>query len=114
MSDTGIRAGVLEEAAELLERAVDQQDPELPAEILQRLLAASVRLFVARLERGTGIAPFPRIGSSRAPTATDVMVAATEFLAACEIELFELGMWQTWGGVGTARAAASEGGSNVG
>jgi hypothetical protein len=37
------------------------------------------------------------------------MVAASAFLAACEVELFELGMWQTWGGVS---AGAEKGVSN--
>ena len=56
--------------------------------------------------------PFPSPEAGDSPTATDVMVAASEFLAASEIELFELGMWQTWGGVSAAQAPAPKGDSN--
>jgi hypothetical protein len=106
VSELSIETDVLAQAAEVLERAIAEHDTELPAESLQRLLAAAIRLFVARIERGSGVAPFPRGTSDIAPTATDVMVATTEFLAASEVELFELGMWQTWGGVGIGQAGS--------
>lgn len=111
MSEVRIPSELLREAAELLERAVTDSQQELPAEDLQRLLAAAVRLFVAGIERGGRVAPFPSAGNGEPPTATEVMVATTEFLAALDLELFELGMWQTWGGVrvGDASKGASNG-----
>src|ERR1700704_5378207 len=97
VSDSGIPLAALRDAAELLERAVSDPNREIPVEDLQRLLAAAVRCFAAGVERGTGEAPFPGDGTGESPTATEVMVASTEFLAALDIEVFELAMWQTWG-----------------
>jgi hypothetical protein len=112
VSEQRLPSEVMAEASDLLERAIAGSGVELPAGELQRLLAAAVRLFVARIERGSGAPPFPPAGAGQAPTATDVMVAATEFLAATEIELFELGMWQTWGGVHAGGTAGPTGSSN--
>ena len=98
LDTTSLRA-----AAELLENALAEPGLELPEGDLRRLFAAAVRLFVARLERGgksEGVSPFPPEDEG-APSTTEVMIAASEFLAAAEVELFELGMWQTWGGIGT-------------
>src|SRR5690554_1258631 len=59
---------------------------------LQAMLAAAVRAYAARAEMRE-IAPFPE-GS--AVTATDVVITATEFLKAVQLQPFELGMWQAW------------------
>ena len=99
------RLDALAEAAELLESAAVDRDLELPSADLQRLLAAAVRHFVAAAERGDAVPPFPPEGEGT-PTATEIMVATTSFLAATDVELFELGMWQTWGTVNVAAPAA--------
>lgn len=68
-------------------------NPEaVPAEYVQRLLGAAVRLYAARAEAGVREPPFGAVE----PTATEVAVTASAMLAAARIELFELGMWQTW------------------
>jgi hypothetical protein len=103
MSEPGSTA--LAAAAELLERAIDDPDLTLPTADLQRLLAAAVRHLVAATERGEAVPPFPPEGEG-APTATEIMVATTALLAAADVELFELGMWQTWGNVNVAAPAA--------
>jgi hypothetical protein len=72
---------------------------QAPPEELQRALAAAIKAYVARVEAGERLSPVPADGDPMALTATDVLVAVTDMLAACEIEVFELGMWQTWGGV---------------
>jgi hypothetical protein len=64
----------------------------LPAEEVQRLLAAAVRVYAARAEAGVREPPF----GPGAPTATEVAVTVSAMLAAARIELFELGMWQSW------------------
>lgn len=102
-------ADVLREAAEVLETAV-AAGTELPVEARQRLNAAVVRLFATDAERGQGVPPFSA-DRSEAPSATEIMIAVTEFLAATEIELFELGMWQTWGGVSAASKGESADGN---
>jgi hypothetical protein len=72
---------------------------EAPPEELQRVLAAAIKAYTARVEAGERLSPLPPAGDPLEVSATEVLVAVTDMLAACEIELFELGMWQTWGGV---------------
>jgi hypothetical protein len=97
---------VLADATELLKARL-HEDAAFPPGELQELMAAAVCLFAAAVERGTAAPPFvDAVGE--APSATEIMITVGEFLAASEIELFELGMWQTWGGVG----AASQGGGD--
>ena len=63
---------------------------------VQVLLARAVRLYAGRVaEREDDLAAFP----TDAPvTATEVMVTVTAMLKAVNLQLFELGMWQTWSG----------------
>jgi hypothetical protein len=91
---------VLEAATEVLKSRLDD-DGAFPEQDLQKLMAAAVRLFAAGVERGLTPLPFAD-APGEAPSATEIMVTVSAFLAATEIELFELGMWQTWGGVGAA------------
>jgi hypothetical protein len=73
------------------------------------LLAAAVRLYGARADAGWRDPPLPRDpAGAPAPTATDVALTVSALLRASQIELFELGMWQTWsGGEGRAGPSAS-------
>jgi len=63
---------------------------------VQAMLARAVRLYAGRVaEREDALAAFP----ADAPvTATEVMVTVTAMLKAVNLQLFELGMWQTWSG----------------
>ena len=100
-SSTDARDAIAAAAAALERTAADPAlADELDGDELRRLLAAAVRTFVRRVETGGAGRPFPAALELQ-PTATDLMVVVTEFLAACQIELFELGMWQSWGGVRT-------------
>jgi hypothetical protein len=93
--------GLAHEAASLAERAavladrilVEDAVDRVSGEALQSLMAAAVKLYVARLEAGPGLPPF----AEGDVTATEVAVAATGMLKAVEMEVFELGMWQVWG-----------------
>jgi hypothetical protein len=63
---------------------------------IQTMLAQAVRLYAERAaEREDGLPAFP---SQASVTATEVMVAATAMLKAVNLQVFELGMWQTWSG----------------
>lgn len=63
---------------------------------VQALLARAVQLYAARVaEREDDLAAFP---SDAAVTATEVMVTVSAMLKAVNLQLFELGMWQTWSG----------------
>jgi hypothetical protein len=71
-------------------------DESLSDAEVQAMLARAVRLYAGRVaEREDVLAAFP----ADAPvTATDVMVTVTAMLKAVNLQLFELGMWQTWSG----------------
>jgi hypothetical protein len=69
--------------------------PRLSDTDIQDMLAKSVRLYAERAaEREGGLPAF----ASDAATATEVMVTVTAMLKAVNLQLFELGMWQTWSG----------------
>jgi hypothetical protein len=102
VSESSAYEPMLENAIGLLASAASDPDLQIDEQDLQRLMAASVRLYVSRLERGDAGLPIPPAHIPDAPTATEVLVTVTHMLAAADIELFELGMWQTWGGVGSA------------
>ncbi len=63
---------------------------------VQAMLAKAVRLYAERATESEGALPaFP----ADAPmTATEVMVTVTAMLKAVNLQVFELGMWQTWSG----------------
>lgn len=65
---------------------------------VQRLLAAATKLYVGSIEQRGRFAPFPPDGALLV-TPTDVAATASEMLQALQIEIFELGMWQTRGGL---------------
>ena len=65
---------------------------------VQQLLAAATKLYVGSLELRDHFPPFPTAGRLTV-TATEVAATASEMLRALQIEVFELGMWQTRGGL---------------
>jgi hypothetical protein len=62
---------------------------------LQELVLDVVRTYAERAEGGLE-GPFP---PGEIPTPTEVLVLVTDLLEAADIGVFELGMWQTFGGV---------------
>jgi len=71
-------------------------DERLSDAEVQAMLARAVHLYAGRVaERENDLAAFP----ADAPvTATEVMVTVSAMLKAVNLQLFELGMWQTWSG----------------
>jgi hypothetical protein len=67
----------------------------LPPDALQALLAALCKLYAANVEQG---APYLPVGPRSGVTPTDVMVVASKLLRATNLQVFELGMWQSWTG----------------
>src|ERR1051325_1684813 len=65
---------------------------------IQAMLAKAVRLYAERAtEADTALPAFP----PGAPmTATEVMVTVSAMLKAVNLQVFELGMWQSWSGKG--------------
>lgn len=63
---------------------------------LQQLLSDAVRVFSAkRQERQTKIPAFPE---NSEVTATDVSITALSMLRSADLQVFELGLWQSWAG----------------
>jgi hypothetical protein len=100
--DTVDSVSAMAEAVAYLERQIERTNAVLetdddfypePMEDVQKLMALAVRLYVANYHAGQDI-PIFREGNG--VSATDVMIACTRMLEAVNVQLFELGMFQTW------------------
>jgi len=68
----------------------------LPDDDLQSLLAAAIREYAARADmRDDALPALPR---DCGVTATEAMLTVSAILKAVNIQVFELGMWQSWSG----------------
>jgi hypothetical protein len=67
----------------------------LTPQALQRLMAALCKTYAANIEAGLA---FPLLADRSSVTGTDVMVACGALLKAADLQVFELGMWQSWTG----------------
>ena len=75
---------------------VDLRERTRPSDAdIQAMLANAVRLYAERAQERDGALP---AFDADAVTATDVMVTVTAMLKAVNLQVFELGMWQTWSG----------------
>lgn len=68
----------------------------MSAEAFQTHVAAMVRAYAARLEGGEALLPLA--AGEEAPSATEVMTFASQLLKAADLQVFELGLWQSWTG----------------
>lgn len=59
----------------------------------QALVAALCKYYAANSDQGNR---YPVLGQRSAVTATDVMVMCGALLKAVDLQVFELGMWQSW------------------
>ena len=88
-----------------LERQVDELDELVGAIVrggseatvangtVQQLLVIAVKLYVLKRIQDPELTPFER----DLVTATDVAITTTDMLRAVNLELFELGLWNSWG-----------------
>lgn len=88
-------------AARALRDAVENpgQLDELDPRAVRELLATLVKAYVALVEHGREVAPLLHPDDPGGPTATEALVVVTDLLEACDVELFELAMWQSMGTV---------------
>jgi len=63
---------------------------------IKTFVALAIRTYVHRLSNGDYLPPFQRDSGI---TATDVVAAVSEMLEFVDVEVFELGMWRSWGRV---------------
>ncbi len=85
-------------AAELQRAVAEGRADGLNEEALQTLLAALCRMYSVRTEAGEKFHPLPGGGQGGQVMDTDVMVMASALLRAVNLQVFELGMWQSWTG----------------
>ena len=67
----------------------------IPNEVIQEGLTAMVRLYSVKFQLGERWEPFSE--GDMVP-ATAAMIMCTTMLKAVNVEVFELGMWQSWSG----------------
>ena len=67
----------------------------IPNEIVQEGFTAMVRLYSVKFQLGERWEPFSE--DSMVP-ATSAMIMCTTMMRAVNVEVFELGMWQSWSG----------------
>ncbi len=79
-------------AAHFEELIASDRTGEVDRAELQRLLTAAVRLYSTKAEREGG---FPAVQRGSL-TATDAMIASSALLASANVQVFELGLWQSW------------------
>ena len=65
---------------------------------LQWLLAVATKEYARRQQEGESFAVFGPEQAGVGLTATDAVILASATLDALGVEIFELGMWKTWGG----------------
>ncbi len=76
-----------------LSAALDADDlSDIDEATIQKLMTTAIRLYVDRVERS---GPFPATQPA-ALNATQGMIACTALLRAVNVQLFELGLWQSW------------------
>lgn len=82
--------------AAAIEKMISAGDLEgLPNESLQKLMAAAVKAYSAKREAGETFLPVSTAGRV---TPTDIMLTSSQLLRAGNLQVFELGMWQSWTG----------------
>ncbi|HZT24347.1 MAG TPA: hypothetical protein VFA57_01475 [Pseudolabrys sp.] len=63
---------------------------------IQAMLATAVRLYAERAAENDR--PLAAFAPDAPVSATEVMVACTAMLKAVNLQVFELGLWQSWSG----------------
>lgn len=95
LDQTAAAARAIELAAIVDEFVARGAATGFPDEALQQALSALVRLYVEKHEAGQRILPF---GENAEVSATAVLIMAGALLKGANLQLFELGMWQSWSG----------------
>lgn len=90
-----VSAQMLATAAAMEEALAASDLTGVPNESLQKLMAAAVKIYSAKVEAGESFLP---VSSAGRVTPTDIMVTSSKLLRAGNLQVFELGMWQSWTG----------------
>jgi hypothetical protein len=68
---------------------------DVPDEAIQQLMAALIKVYATKFDSGQRPA---LLGGNSGVSATAVLVATSALLKSSNLEIFELGMWQSWSG----------------
>ena len=79
---------------------------EIPDDSLGQVFGAVVRLYAAKAQMGQAARPF---GRNSGVTVTDVAIGCTALLESVNLEVFELGAWQSMSGIGRLTPPPSRG-----
>lgn len=71
------------------------KDEPIPDALIQEGMTALVRLYAVKFQLGERWPPFP---DNNTVPATAAMIMCTSMMRAVNVEVFELGMWQSWSG----------------
>lgn len=83
--------------AQLLEAKLEAGEIDvLTPQAMQALMATLVKLYSASAEAGNR---YPLLEGRMAVTGTDAMIVCGALLKAVDLQVFELGMWQSWSGM---------------
>ena len=91
--DTPASAEALRIAAMIEKKLAEGELDALQPHAQQALVGALCKLYAANSEAGQR---YPVLGQRSAVTATDVMIMCGALLKAVDLQVFELGMWQSW------------------
>lgn len=81
-------------AAEI-EQGIISGQPIVSRQAQQKLLAALCKSYSQQVQAGE---QSPAVAGNSGVSATDVMITASGLLKAADLQVFELGMWQSWTG----------------
>ena len=70
---------------------------DIPDDSLGQIIGAAVRVYAAKAQIGNAPRPF---GRNSGVTVTDVAIACTALLEGVNLQVFELGAWQSMSGIG--------------
>jgi hypothetical protein len=90
-----LSADALRIAAAIEAALADGRADALAPEAVQALMAAACKTYTAGIGAGQQFLP---VGPQSGVTSTDVMTTASGLLRAADLQVFELGMWQSWTG----------------
>jgi hypothetical protein len=82
-------------AAMLEASVVTGQACDVPDESMQRVMAALIKVYEAKFDQGQRPA---LLAADSGVSATAVLVTTSALMKASNLEVFELGMWQSWSG----------------
>jgi hypothetical protein len=89
-----VSSQALQIAAEI-ERGILSGSPTVSMPAQQKLLAALCKSYSQQVQAGE---QSPAVSATSGVSATDVMITASGLLKAADLQVFELGMWQSWTG----------------